>query len=147
MHVVVMSIRCPFTSNLVEVHLEYMRCSFGLCVVCVACEATDPTPYTTGRDSTLGRCRSQPCEAVASGPAKAKPERPLKPTARNSLRPSGVIVYSPGVIPPTPLFERPPGCRLGSSETLPPTLVAERTISALPLVPTHFRNGVGTPED
>ena len=28
----------------------------------------------------------------------------------------------------------------------PSTLVAERTISALP-VPTHFRNGVGTPED
>ena len=123
-----------------------MRCLFGLCIVCVvACEATDPTPYTTGRDSTLGRCRLQPCETVVtSRPAEANWSD--KPTARISLRPSGVTDYSLGVIPPTPLIERPPGRRLGSSETLLPTLVAERTISAL-LVPTDFHNDVGTPED
>ena len=145
MLVVVMSIRCHLPQTLSEVHLEYMRCSFGLCVVCVACEATDPTPYTTGRDPTLGRRRLQPCEAVASGPAEAKTERPTQTHCANSLRSPSAIVYTGGHTP-TPLFERPPGCRLGSSETLPPTLVAERTISALP-VPTDFHNDVGTPED
>ena len=146
MPLVVMSIRCHLPQTLSEVHLEYMRCSFGLCVVCVACEATDPTPYTTGRDSTLGRCRLQSRETVVtSRPANAN-WSDLKPTARNNINSLSTIVVLQGVIPPTPLVERPPGRRLGSSETLLPTLVAERTISALP-VPTDFHNDVGTPED
>ena len=123
-----------------------MRCLFGLCVVCVACEATDPTPYTTGRDTTLGRRRLQPRETVVtSRPARAnwRDLNPLRVTTSTFQR---TIVVPQGVIPPTPLVERPPGRRLGSSETLLPTLVAERTISAL-LVPTDLPNDVGTPED
>ena len=141
-----MSTAAILIQTLYKVHLEYMCCSFGLCIVCVLRARLQTLLHTPhGETLLLGSSRLYPREAVASGPAQAN-RRVLHQThCANSLRSPSAIVYSGGHSP-TPLFERPPGCRLGSSETLPPTLVAERTISALPLVPTHFHNGVGTPE-
>ena len=142
-----MSIRC----HLIQTCLQVRTLAYALLVRSVhrvrsRARLQTLLPYTTRRDTTLGRRRLQPRETVVTSRPACANWRDRKPTARNNINSLRTIVVPQGVIPPTPLIERPPGRRLGSSETLLPTLVAERTISAL-LVPTDLPNDVGTPED
>ena len=106
-----------------------MRCLYGPSVVCVRSRARlDPTHISSCGDPTLGRSRWHTRETTAT----SWPTGATKTTAPEAF--VLTLTFPPGVIPPTPLVERPPGRKVFPWETLRPTVVVVDNVVAVDVV-------------